>query len=159
MTTLTLILTLRPNDAYPEPNRPFWKLLCAGILWLYTELYTELFGHLFRFPSHFDLYMLLTRRILCAVADNCAPNPCKNGICENEIAGYLCQCNHGYTGRNCETGKHHDVISNAGTMLRWIGLAQNNSEKLLLQFYGFLWMGNLNDVVFLCLVHNRDLDG
>jgi len=44
------------------------------------------------------------------VEDNCDPNPCHNGICENQIGGYLCQCSQGYTGRNCETGKHYDII-------------------------------------------------
>ena len=56
-TTLTLILTLRPSRRLPWPyhSRPsirFWKLLCAGILWLCTEL----FLHRRRCSSHFDNY-------------------------------------------------------------------------------------------------------
>ena len=53
MTTLTLILTLRPSRCLPWPYsrtpRRFWKLLCARMLWLCTEL----FLHRRRCSSHF----------------------------------------------------------------------------------------------------------
>jgi len=50
MTTLTLILTLRPSRRLPWPWATITTLLCAGIFWLCTEL----FAHRRRCNSRFD---------------------------------------------------------------------------------------------------------
>ena len=61
------------------------------------------------------LFTNLTKAInqwfmFCFLAeDNCTPNPCNDGTCENQIGGYTCQCKQGYTGRNCESRKHYDA--------------------------------------------------
>ena len=35
--------------------------------------------------------------------NECQPDPCVNGTCIDQINGYNCTCNAGYTGRNCST--------------------------------------------------------
>ena len=38
--------------------------------------------------------------------NNCDPNPCQNGgICEDLVNTYLCNCEPGFTGYNCEDSK------------------------------------------------------
>ena len=38
--------------------------------------------------------------------DECTSAPCMNGgACDDEVNGYVCECNAGYTGNECETGK------------------------------------------------------
>lgn len=36
------------------------------------------------------------------VADSCASSPCHHGNCSSSGDGYLCICNEGYEGPNCE---------------------------------------------------------
>ena len=36
--------------------------------------------------------------------DNCNPDPCVNGECDNTGDGYLCTCHPGWTGIHCEEG-------------------------------------------------------
>ena len=37
--------------------------------------------------------------------DECAPIPCQNGgTCSDGVNGYICTCDAGYEGTNCETG-------------------------------------------------------
>ena len=39
--------------------------------------------------------------------DECSSDPCQNGgTCEDGVNEYTCQCATGYTGTNCENGKH-----------------------------------------------------
>ena len=40
-------------------------------------------------------------------SNECSPSPCQNsGTCINRYNDYLCVCKRGYSGKNCETGKH-----------------------------------------------------
>ena len=39
--------------------------------------------------------------------DDCASNPCLNGAtCLDEVYGYNCSCVVGFTGYNCQIGRH-----------------------------------------------------
>ena len=41
----------------------------------------------------------------CPHNDFCTKNPCKNkGKCKDTWFGYYCECDDGYSGRNCEKG-------------------------------------------------------
>jgi len=39
----------------------------------------------------------------CTDIDECATNPCNHGSCQDEINGYHCNCEPGYTGTSCDT--------------------------------------------------------
>lgn len=39
------------------------------------------------------------------IIDECASSPCIHGNCSNEYLHYMCTCEPGYTGVNCEIGK------------------------------------------------------
>ena len=42
--------------------------------------------------------------ILIYITD-CNPDPCNiHGTCQNVLNGYVCACNHGYTGYTCDAG-------------------------------------------------------
>ena len=36
--------------------------------------------------------------------DECASSPCVYGTCVDRVNGYMCNCEPGYTGVNCQTG-------------------------------------------------------
>ena len=39
--------------------------------------------------------------------NECDSSPCRNnGTCEDAMSSYNCICVQGYTGHNCETGRH-----------------------------------------------------
>ena len=44
------------------------------------------------------------------VIDECASSPCVHGNCSNEYLHYVCICQPGYTGVNCETGKNFSTL-------------------------------------------------
>jgi hypothetical protein len=35
--------------------------------------------------------------------NQCNPNPCVNGRCAVSLNTYVCTCNAGFTGKNCDT--------------------------------------------------------
>ena len=38
--------------------------------------------------------------------DECQSTPCQNGgTCKNQVADYSCDCQNGWTGKNCDVGK------------------------------------------------------
>jgi hypothetical protein len=39
----------------------------------------------------------------CDAINECAPNPCVHGTCEDQIDGYICNCEAGYTDDRCTT--------------------------------------------------------
>ena len=40
-------------------------------------------------------------------SNECSSSPCQNsGTCNNRYNDYMCHCKSGYSGKNCETGKH-----------------------------------------------------
>jgi len=39
--------------------------------------------------------------IMTDISDNCVDNSCVNGRCVEEIGGYYCDCDGGYTGEIC----------------------------------------------------------
>ena len=51
--------------------------------------------------------------------DDCSTSPCFNGgTCENTTDSYLCLCQSGFTGNNCETNIHAchgEICKNNGT--------------------------------------------
>ncbi|CAH1245793.1 FAT4 [Branchiostoma lanceolatum] len=34
--------------------------------------------------------------------DECSPDPCTHGTCQDLAADYACHCQHGFIGRNCD---------------------------------------------------------
>ena len=56
---------------------------------------------------------------MLSVIDSCQSSPCLNGgTCSNAINNFLCFCNAGYVGHQCQTGK---AISNYSVSIRVLG--------------------------------------
>ena len=43
--------------------------------------------------------------ILHTAVDDCSPNPCSYGTCTDQVNGFSCSCDSGYTGETCDQGR------------------------------------------------------
>ena len=49
--------------------------------------------------------------------DECASSPCQNNAtCIDDVGGYICDCQAGYTGQHCQTGENCCNV----LLLRWL---------------------------------------
>nr|XP_022288701.1 sushi, von Willebrand factor type A, EGF and pentraxin domain-containing protein 1-like isoform X2 [Crassostrea virginica] len=54
----------------------------------------------------------------CDSVNECESNPCNGHQCINRVKGYVCQCNNGYSGKNCEVKPDyckHEPCQNGAT--------------------------------------------
>jgi Notch-like protein len=42
--------------------------------------------------------------------DECLLNPCIHGTCSDRVNGYVCACNQGYNGSNCQHGMYSNDV-------------------------------------------------
>ena len=69
--------------------------------------------------------------------DNCESNPCQAGSqCSVVGDGYVCYCEQGYTGTDCETGEYVINMKKSHTILNYILLymLKSISTKILRLF-------------------------
>ncbi len=68
---------------------------------------------------NFDCYCPLLLSIPCvnqcyiyfSDINECSPNPCLNGaVCLDGINGYVCDCQPGWAGVNCQTSKFCSLV-------------------------------------------------
>jgi len=53
--------------------------------------------------NHYDNYDYLTKaEIIELITNNCLENPCRNGMCIDLVNDYRCDCNPGFSGKNCD---------------------------------------------------------
>ena len=43
--------------------------------------------------------------VVASIPNPCLSSPCQNGNCKPLVEDYLCICNEGYTGTNCDISK------------------------------------------------------
>ena len=55
---------------------------------------------------YIDAIVIAVSNILFSDIDDCVGALCKSGTCIDEVNGYSCQCQAGYTGEFCEEGKN-----------------------------------------------------
>ena len=49
------------------------------------------------------MMMMLTQYSLIFTPDECASSPCGHGSCQDKVNSYVCTCDPGWTGPNCNT--------------------------------------------------------
>ena len=49
--------------------------------------------------------LYVTKIYFLSDIDECSSSPCANGQCANEANQYICTCEAGWIGTNCDTGK------------------------------------------------------
>ena len=73
------------------------------------------------FTALFSIYYLFVD-----IDDDCESNPCENdGTCTDMGDGYECECENGFTGTNCETGKVLNVYSRVERFIMTPGLSKD----------------------------------
>ena len=43
--------------------------------------------------------------------NDCKPNPCEHGSCNDEVNGYNCDCEVGWEGKDCDEGKIQQYVN------------------------------------------------
>ena len=62
---------------------------------------------------YMQIYISISVYCICiAEIDECdIPEPCNgHGECTDAVAGYTCECDDGYTGEICDTGKCFEYL-------------------------------------------------
>ena len=79
--------------------------LTPSVGWLVNLFISTL--NIFYIKNHV-IYLNLDKIIVLVGIDFCKPNPCNKGKCSNleDVPGFKCQCDKGYTGSTCNTGKN-----------------------------------------------------
>ena len=52
--------------------------------------------------------------------DHCESNPCIHGNCENHPDIYVCKCDHGWSGENCDQGNKLILLFSLVQISSWI---------------------------------------
>ena len=74
-------------------------IICIRI---YTQLYAII---CVVFPQLAALRVSVRICLTLIYITDCNPDPCNgHGTCQNVLNGYVCTCNHGYTGDTCDAG-------------------------------------------------------
>ena len=68
--------------------------------------------------------------------DDCDPDPCPNGDCEDGVDSYTCDCDLGFTGVNCETSEIVFLLHR----LFNLGLYKLTIKQCSYIFLGMIWI-------------------
>ena len=61
---------------------------------------------MYTLPEHVTLVISLYMYAISDIDECTMYNPCENnGLCQNAVGSYSCNCVAGFTGTNCESGK------------------------------------------------------